>query len=231
MDGPWRQAGRRAHDAMVRGEDDTRALGARTGTELRGDSAEKSPREKAEAASLREERGSVRPQAPVQDEFAKGPGAGRSGVGRDRFGPGGPDDLHGQREQNGDHETRRLEISRLDPIRDECMHRLAAFRPLRAVRGNVGWVGRAVVAAAGVLVFRGTGGRHSAEGAVIGEDQPPEQSHRGDDRAEDSAGEFRVQARRQSDADSAFGQEEAFEGAPARGQRPEVRKGMAWRGF
>jgi len=110
----------------------------------------------------------------LQDEFAKGSGAGRTGISRNRFFPGWPDHIHGQHEKNGDYEIRRLEIPRLDSIRDECVHGFATFRPLLAVRGSVGRAGRAVVATAGVLVFRGTGRRHAAQGAVIGKDKPPQ---------------------------------------------------------
>jgi len=145
---------------------DTQTHRDRTGAMGRGSANQFPPM--AEVALLGEEGRSVRTQAPVQDEFAKGSRSWRwPGFAREHDGLAYVVFQRDQRKEDRDHELGRRQASGLHTVRHDGMERFAALHALVAVRR----LGLAV-GATGVFLLRLRGLHHPPQRAVIREYEP-----------------------------------------------------------
>jgi len=144
----------------------------------------------AGAASLRERGRSVRAQAPVQDEFAKGCRAGRTGSGGDQDHRARPGFEHEQRREDGNDGKRRL--AGLHAVRHHDVDRFAAVRARSPICRRLRWLGRVAVTT-GRRLFHRHALCHATERAVICEHETAQQSHRDDDRAQTAVGADEIQ--------------------------------------
>lgn len=149
----------------------------------------------AEAGSLNQNGRSVRAHAALKDEFAKRK---RSRWRTENYRRcDWLRDAIFERKQNREHRddrARRHGRAVFQAVRDhraECFAALQSLAPIGRLPGRFG----IAAMTAGVLLFHLLHARQTAEGAVIGEHEPAEKSHRGDDCAEAAAGADRVQKR------------------------------------
>ena len=141
----------------------------------------------AGAASLREERRSVRAQAPMQNEFAKGFRSRRPGV-AERHGHRLRLRIPDEHPRDGctNHEGRR-HVGEFSTIGHDGMKRFAALGALPSIGRFLRGLRRAVVAAAVRLLRRGTRS-DPAQRAVIREHKPADERHHDGDDAKSTVG-------------------------------------------